>query len=163
MVARRFFLFGVLGAAACARAAVPGGGEVAAAGAADGGGLDRLARVLEKQLALAKGDALPWRESILVPATARLVWRPAGVRARPGGDAFRPAFDPLTHWYFVALVAQGSDKPRFFGPLEETRPGVFVESFGVPPAPAASAAPAAAAAPAAGKGKNNKKKARKTA
>ncbi len=103
----------------------------------DGGGLARLAAVLEKQWSGRKGPlALPWKESILTPATARLVWYPRRLAPRPGGDAVRLAFDPLTQWYFVAQVSAGSPRPRYFGPLEERGKGHFVEAFDAPYTPA---------------------------
>jgi hypothetical protein len=103
-------------------------------------GLLRLEAALEKQLSRRKGALpLPWRESILTPASERLVWRARSLVVHPGGDVFRVALDPTTRWYFV-VQANGGGRPRFFGPLEEAAMGVFVESFAAPkkaaPAPA---------------------------
>jgi len=101
-------------------------------------GLARLEAVLERQLGRRKGALpLPWRESILTPATARLVWHARSLSVRLGGDVFRVALDPVTRWYFVAQVPQGSVRPRFFGPIEETIEGSFVEAFAAAPTPSA--------------------------
>jgi len=104
-----------------------------AQGQGDDGGLLRLWSVLQKQLARRK-DALPlpWRESIVTPSTARVVWYARSLSMRAGGDSFRVGFDPTTRWYFVAQAPAGGLMPRFFGPLEEDGKGVFVETFAPP-------------------------------
>jgi hypothetical protein len=105
-------------------------------------GLKRLAVVLEAQLARRPGALpLPWRESIVAPAKARLVWFARSLVARSAPGSFRVAVDPLTRWYFVAH-ARGEGAPlQFFGPLEETRKGVFVESLATSAASAPASAP----------------------
>jgi len=93
-------------------------------------GLVRLEALLQAQLSRPKGALpLPWRESILTPDPGRLVWRSRSLTVRPGGDVFRVALDPVTRWYFVAQAAGGSARPRFFGPIEETSEGQFVEAL----------------------------------
>ena len=103
--------------------------------------MKRLWEVLEKQLQR-PGSALPlpWREAILLPATARLVWHPRSQAARAGGEVFRVAIDPLTQWYFVAQVPADGARPRYFGPIVEAGPGVFVEAIGSTAAPASAPA-----------------------
>lgn len=110
-----------------------------ARGAEGGAGLARLAALVEKHLA-AKGKgksaaaALPWRESILTPDTSRLVWYGRSLVARPGAETtYRVALDPATRWYFVAQVPKGGTRPRYFGPLEESDKGGFVEAFAAAP------------------------------
>ena len=92
--------------------------------------------MLEKQLQRRKNALpLPWREAILAPATARLVWHPRSLALRPGGDSFRVAFDPQTQWYFVAQISSGGEQPRYFGPIAEKSTGVFAEAIGSETAP----------------------------
>jgi hypothetical protein len=95
-------------------------------------GLSRLAAMLDKQLSLRKGALpLPWSESILDPRASRLVWYPRSLTTRASkGDAYRVAFDPVTHWYFVARVPKGGGRLQYFGPLEAGDKGSFVEAFG---------------------------------
>ena len=101
------------------------------------GGLKRLWAVLEVQLQRPrKALPLPWREAFLPPATARLVWHPRSMPARSGDARFRVAIDPLTQWYFVAQASSGGAQPRYFGPIAESSPGVFVDAIGSADAPA---------------------------
>lgn len=122
--------------------APPPGAQAPASGGAgrlesSEGGLKRLWTVLEKQLKRPKKALpLPWREAILPPNTSRLVWYPGMLSARPGGEVFRAAVDPMTQWYFVAQMPADDARPRFFGPIAEASPGVFVEAIGSSAAPA---------------------------
>ncbi len=108
-------------ALAASDAAPPAGGD---------GGLKRLWAALEKRLQQPRNALpLPWREAFLPPATARLVWHARSLTARTGGASFRVAIDPLTQWYFVAEVPADGVQPRYFGPIAEAEPGVFVEAI----------------------------------
>ncbi len=106
-----------------------------------GNGLSRLWAALEKQLQRPKNALpLPWREALPPPATARLVWHPRSLAVRSGGVMFRVGIDPLTQWYFVAQVPAGGAQLRYFGPIVEAHPGVFVEAIGSTAAPARASA-----------------------
>lgn len=97
-------------------------------------GMAVLAAQLEKQLTRRKGALpLPWRESILDPDRARLVWHPRNYGTpAAAGDVFRVAFDPVTRWYFVVRVPKGGARTQYFGPFERQAKGGVVEAFAKP-------------------------------
>ncbi len=105
----------------------------------DDPGLLRFESALEQQLARGK-DALPlpWRETILKPDTARLVWRPRTLPSPAGAGGFRAAIDPPTRWYYVAWTGGAGAPLTLYGPLEEGAKGAFVDAL-TAAAPAASA------------------------
>jgi len=94
-------------------------------------GLLRLEASVQQQIAQRKGASpLPWRACFITPDAGRLVWRPRSA-AGPGGGTYRVALDPQTRWYFVARGESGGGAIQFFGPLEETGKGVFVDALAV--------------------------------
>ena len=118
----------------CAHA--QGGSALRSAAGGDSDGLARLAIVLEKELSRhRKAVGLPWKDSIVTPAASRVVWYPRRIGAKTGGEVYRVGFDPLTRWYFVAQVSEGSVRPRYYGPLDEAARGQFVEALGVASVP----------------------------
>ena len=114
-------------------------------GGRDDPGLRRLESVLAKQLDRGK-DALPlpWRETILKPDTARLVWLPRSLPSPAGEGGFRVAIDPPTHWYYIAWAGSVGTPLTLYGPLEEGAKGVFVDALAATAATAATAPQAAA-------------------
>ena len=106
-------------------------------------GLQRLEAALEKQLALGKSALpLPWRETILAPDKARLVWRAHSLSAPSGAESFRVAIDPPTRWYYIGQVGRAGAPLTLYGPLEESAKGGFVDAL----ASAGAQAPAASQA-----------------
>lgn len=122
---RRRLLAALLGCASATRALAQAGRDE---------GLAALAALLEAQLARRKGALpLPWRESIVDPDRARLVWHPRSfVSTAAPGDTFRVAFDPATRWYFIVRVSKAPARSKTFGPLERQAKGGFAEAFGRP-------------------------------
>lgn len=96
------------------------------AGGHDDPGLQRLEATLATQLARGR-DALPlpWRETILKPNTARLVWRAHSLSAPKEGDIFRVAIDPPTRWYYIGRIPRAGMLLTLYGPLEEGAKGTF--------------------------------------
>lgn len=96
----------------------------------DDPGLQRLEAALERQLALGKSALpLPWRETILEPDKARLVWRAHSLSAPNGADSFRVAIDPPTRWYYIGQAGHAGAPLTLYGPLEESATGGFVDAL----------------------------------
>ncbi|MCO5124012.1 MAG: hypothetical protein M9915_09765 [Rhizobacter sp.] len=128
-------------------------------GGRDNPGLRRLEAVLEKQLDRGKRALpLPWRETILEPDTARLVWWPRTLRSPAGAGGYRVALDPPTRWYYIAWTGAAGGRLTFYGPLEESAKGSFVDALtaATPTATASQESDQEATKPA-GKGKTGTK------
>jgi hypothetical protein len=90
--------------------------------------LRRLEASVRERLARTKGrPTLGWLDALRPPDADRLAWGARTVRLpAERGRSWRVAIDLRTQWFYVA-EAGGAAPPRFFGPIDEAREGVFVD------------------------------------